>query len=216
MKRQPWTADQISTLRRMYPTHRAEDIAAALGRAKSSVYNKAQQLGLAKSSEWIAADSRRTGNGKASRFQPGQTSWNKGTKGVTGNHPNTRKTQFKAGQPPHTTLPMGSYRVNSSGVLEQKTGEQSGPPHLRWTPVSRQVWEAVHGPVPAGSVVVFKPGMATTDLEKITIDRLECLTRRELMLRNTVHKYGPEVAQLSRLRGTLTRQIRNMEKQHAE
>lgn len=55
--------------------------------------------------------------------------------------------------------------------------------------------------------------MLTTDPEMVTVDRLECITRSENMLRNTYHRYGKEVAQLIQLRGVITRKIREKEKE---
>ena len=70
------------------------------------------------------------------------------------------------------------------------------------------VWIEHHGPVPRGCVVVFKPGQKTADLQQITIDRIECITRAELMLRNSSWtNLPPEVARLVQLRGALNRQI---------
>ena len=86
--------------------------------------------------------------------------------------------------------------------------DQTGPANLRWKPVYRLVWEAAHGPIPPGFAVCFKPGRRTAELAEITEDALELVSRRELMLRNSFHRYGPEIAKLVQLRGALTRQIR--------
>ena len=61
--------------------------------------------------------------------------------------------------------------------------------------------------MPPGMAVVFKPGTRTTELEGIRLECLEMITRRELMLRNSVHRHGPEIAALVQLRGALVRQI---------
>lgn len=75
----------------------------------------------------------------------------------------------------------------------------------------RMGWEV--GQAPAGHIIVFKPGQFTDQLDQITIDRLECITRRENMLRNTVHRYGKEIAQLVQLRSVLTRHINKKQKE---
>ena len=70
------------------------------------------------------------------------------------------------------------------------------------------VWMEAHGPILPGHVVVFRPGRHTTDIERITLDAVELVTRAELMKRNSVHSvYGPEVARLVQLRSAVTRQI---------
>ena len=61
--------------------------------------------------------------------------------------------------------------------------------------------------MPVGYLVVFKRGMFTNVLEEITLDRLELVSRAENMRRNSVHRYGPEIASLHQLRGAVNRQI---------
>jgi hypothetical protein len=85
--------------------------------------------------------------------------------------------------------------------------------YKNWVPVHRLVWIEHHGPIPAGHAVAFKPGQHTSVLEEITLDRLELVSRAELMRRNTYHKYPKEIAQLIQLRGALQRQINKRERQ---
>ena len=86
-------------------------------------------------------------------------------------------------------------------------------PARRWVAVHRLVWEAAHGPVPDGHVVVFLPGKRTAELDGITLDVVELVTRRELMRRNSVHQMPKELVELVRLRGVLTRQINTKAKE---
>ena len=44
--RRPWSPAELDALRREYPTHGCPHVAELLGRGRSSVYNKAQRLGL--------------------------------------------------------------------------------------------------------------------------------------------------------------------------
>lgn len=215
--RQPWTEAELATVRDRFPHIRTKDLAAQLGRDYGSVCAQAYRMGLQKT-EAFYTDAGLSGRlvgqrGATSRFQKGLVPWNKGMKLPSGSqHANTRATQFKPGAVPHTWQPVGSYRIVPDGVLEQKMSEAKGPNHVRWKPVHRLVWEAAHGPVPAGHIVVFKPGMKTTVLEDITLDRLECITLRENMQRNSVHaKYPPELFRLVQLRGQLKRAIRERE-----
>ena len=143
------------------------------------------------------------------QFQPGHEPWNKGKSYQPGGR--CRETWFQRGRPAnltHNYLPIGSLRVNRDGYLERKmTDDPSLAPARRWTAVHRLVWQEAHGPVPQGMAVVFKPGTRTTELEGIRLECLEMITRRELMLRNSVHRHGPEIAALVQLRGALVRQI---------
>ena len=69
------------------------------------------------------------------------------------------------------------------------------------------MWERAHGAIPAGHAVVFRPGRFTTNPDAITEDGLELVTRAELMRRNTIHNYPPELARLVQLKGAITRQV---------
>jgi hypothetical protein len=54
-------------------------------------------------------------------------------------------------------------------------------------------------------VIVFKD----KNREHIEIENLECISRRDLMLRNTVHRLPKELVQVVQLKGALQRQINN-------
>lgn len=219
MKRRPWTDIEDRVMREFYPHLTGEDMADVLKRTPSSVFQRAKKLGLEKSQEFLASDrSGRIQRGRqdprlaATQFKKGQESWNKGLKGVVGVQEACRATQFKKGRPAHEARnykPIGTLRVNADGILERKvTDDPNVYPARRWVPVTRLVWEAANGPIPAGHVVRFKQGMATTVPELVTLDRLECISRVENMRRNSVHTvYPPEVARLVQLRGALNRQI---------
>lgn len=215
--RRHWTPAELAELRARYPHEPATAIARDMHRGPSGVYAAAHKLGLRKAPEVIAAMARdravQPGHGGAGhRWPKGHAPWNKGVPGSTGHHPNSRATQFQPGQysgrAAELRQPLGTLRVNADGVLERKVTELPGASHLRWKAVHTLVWVAAHGPVPAGHLVVFRPGCKTADPAAITLDRLECISRAENMRRNTVHaKLPPAVARLVQLRGALQRQI---------
>lgn len=213
MSGRPWTQEDIAEVYRRYPNERTADIARDLKRSISSIHSQADMLGLKKSSEYMKSiqGAKIVDLGVKTRFAKGQTAWNKGLRGSTGTHPNTRKTQFQKGRRPEEARnyqPVGSLRICKGGILQRKvTDDQSIYPARRWVAVHRLVWEAVNGPTPKGHVVVFKPGMATTDPEEITIDRVELITRAELMRRNTRHNLPPELNALIYTKARLTRLI---------
>lgn len=220
MKRRVWTDIEVAVLRKFYADTPAPLIADVLARPASSVYQKAKSLGLAKSPAFYASEiSGRTDGhrGSESRFSKGHEPWNKGKKGSTGHHPNTRRTQFKkgamAGAAQHNYVPIGTTRVTRDGILERKvTDDPALYPARRWVPVTRLVWEAAHGPVPAKHVVRFNPGMHTTVESENTLDRLECISLAENMRRNTLHRYPKEIVDAIRSRGVLNRRINHVEK----
>ena len=182
-----------------------------LGRETSTVSQRAYKLGLAKTAEHLASPASGRINfknadmrGGGTRFPRGNAAWNKGKRFIAGGR--SLETQFKAGHVPHTHRPVGSYRVNPEGYLQQKISDEPGSPHLRWRSVHRLVWEAEHGPTPEGHVVVFL-GPITTVLEEITLDRVELISRQQLMERNTVHNYPEPLLEVIRAKGGLMKRI---------
>lgn len=216
-----WTAIELTILREHYADSRTADLAVALGRTTGQVYQAANRYGLKKSDAYLASEAacrlRRGDNvGAAFRFKPGQRPWNAGLPGSTGTQEACRATQFRPGNKPHTWVPIGSTRITKDGYLQRKVTD-TGNTVRDWVAAHRLVWEAANGPLPDGGVVIFRPGMRTTDEASITADRLECLTRSELMRRNSVHaKYPPELARLVQLRGALQRQINQKAREAGE
>jgi transposase-like protein len=203
-------------IRRRYPDELTADIARDLGRTIASINRAAAKLGLRKSKTLVAqmARERTLGPGHGShkaRFQKGNVPANKGTKRPGFAPGRMATTQFKPGQKPHTTLPIGSYRI-CDGQLQQKTSDAKGPNNKRWTPVTRLVWAKANGPVPDGFRVAFKPGQATNILDEITIDRLELVTPAEIMRRNTIHRLPQELKQVVQLKGRIRSIITKREK----
>jgi hypothetical protein len=226
MNRQPWTDAQLAVLRQFYPDLPAANLAQVLGRPVGSVYQMAAKLGLSKSEAFNQSDaSGRTQRGKtnpgmqATQFKPGTAPWNKGKKGSTGLHPNCRATQFTSRKPEQSRnyQPIGSLRITKDGILERKvTDDRNLVPARRWTPVARLVWEAANGKVPPKHIVVFKPGMRTTDPALITLDRLECISRTENAARNHPRNKSPELAKLTQLKGAITRQVNRIVREAQE
>lgn len=206
----PWTNYEDRVLRHLYAHQTNSAIAEVLDRTRLAVLQRAIKLGLRKPEDSPVRNP--TG------FRKGQTPWNKGKPFQSGGR--SIHTQFKPGRHPHEARnyrPIGSLRTNRDGYLERKvTDDTTVYSARRWVPVHRLVWEAEHGPVPAGHIVVFKPGMRTTEEADITVDRLECITRQENMQRNSAQRFGPDVFKAIQLRGALNRKIRNLERQPRE
>lgn len=222
-----WTPEREQMLRKLYPDMPAQLVAQALGCSLGPVYSKATLLGLHKSAAFLASQlSGRIQRGQrdprmtATQFKPGVVPHNKGVPGSTGLHPNCRATQFKPGRKPEEArnyLPIGSHRLSKDGYLERKmTDDPALVPARRWKPVARIVWEAAHGPIPPGHLVVFRPGMFSNVLEQITVDRLECISQAENGRRNAPTVRHPEVARLIQLKGAITRQVNRITQQDSQ
>lgn len=210
----PWTAEEDAVLRERYPHEPSKAIAAALGRSLSSVYVRAQCIGVQKSAEYVATTRWRAGHVPASAgrpFKPGDRAWNKGQSYRNGS--DTMRARYAAGYRPQTEKPIGSLRLRTTRgltYLERKFSMTGTNQSQRWRTVHRLVWEAEHGPTPRGRVVVFRPGMHTVVADEITLERLELVTHAQLLERNSVLRYPAELRAAMRRRARLERAIRDV------
>lgn len=216
--RRAWTELDNQMLCEFYADTLTEDLAKALNRPLGSVHQHAAKLGLRKNVEWVAQRARAAmqdpnHGGRAHLIKPGSVPPNKGLRRPGWSPGRMAETQFAKGSKPHTWVPVGSLRINGDGYLDRKVNDLPGNTCVRWHPVHRLVWEAANGPVPDGQVVVFKKGRHTTIEAEITLDAVECITRRELMARNTVHNLPKELVQVVQLRGAINRQINRRAKE---
>lgn len=97
----------------------------------------------------------------------------------------SRATQFKSGNLPHNTKPIGYERLSRDGYIEVKVKMRPSNPKCNDNFVLKQrlVWEAANGPVPDGCVIVFKDG----NKQNITLGNLACITRKQNAVLNHAH-----------------------------
>ena len=207
--RRLWTKDEDDLLRRRYPNESTDSIAADMGRSTSSIYARVASLGLHKSDSYAAQQAERNSSrlvqlGMQHQFQAGLVPWNAGRRFVSGGR--SIETSFKPGQKPHTWRPIGTERLTKEGYLERKVRDTCVTKN-DYKPVHHIVWEEAGREIPPGHVLAFKDG----NKRNFALENLELLTRKQLMARNTIHNYGPEVAQLAQLRGAIKRQINRLE-----
>ena len=207
-----WNAADDALLVARYPHESTSTLARELRRSVPATYNRARFLGLAKSPEYLAsADAcrlRRGDNvGAASRFKKGHVPANKGTRRPGWAPGRMRETQFKKGERRGVAVtlykPIGAERVSKDGYLERKVNDDL-PLQRRWRAVHLVLWEATHGPVPKAHAIAFRNG----DKRDIRLENLECISRRELMARNSVHTLPQPLRETVQLLGALNRQIR--------
>lgn len=211
--RKRWAESDILLLTKLYPDTPAKDIAEKLNCSVSGVYKKASDLGLKKSISFLSSPKSGRLNGKqggSTRFEKGRTPWNKGTAYRAGGR--SVETQFKRGQSSHNHAPIGSYRIDPHGTLQRKISNEKGANNKRWRSVHELIWIEANGPVPTGHIVVFKPGMKSTELEKITLETIECLSRSEHIRRHSLHNYPTHIKAAILARGALNRKINNVSK----
>lgn len=215
-----WSSSDDALLTARYPHERTTKIASDLGRSLPATYNRARLLGLSKSAEYLASDDacrlRRGDNvGAKTRFQKGHVPANKGARRPGFSPGRMKETQFKKGERNGVARrlykPIGTERVSKDGYLERKVNDAL-PLQRRWRAVHLLLWEAEHGPIPRGHAVVFRNG----DKSDIRLDNLECISRRELMARNSVHNLPKPLVETIQLLGAVNRQIRRKESANAE
>lgn len=209
-----WTAIDDALLRQFYPDWPTAMLAQVFGRTPRAVTQRAVKLRIGKSAAFLAANA-------LGRFQTGQTPANKGLRRPGWAPGRMAQHQFKPGRPARLARnykPIGSYRISRDGALEQKvTDDPNVYPARRWKAVARLVWEAAHGPVPAGHVVVFREGRRTTVPAEITLDRIEMISRVELQRRNSIHtRLPPELVDVIRLKAAIKRRLTNRRKRDEE
>lgn len=220
--RRPWTDAELDTVRRCYSDTPTKDLARILGRKPGMIYQAADKLGIRKSAAYLASPAAcrlRRGDevGKAHRFKPGQTPPNKGLRRPGWAPGRMGDTQFRRGERSGIAAtnwkPIGTILTDSEGFLRIKVREAvhgkeaTGFGNTKvWPLLNRYVWEQHHGPIPPSHAVVFKDG----NRANCDITNLECISRRDLMLRNTSQRWGKEVFELIQLRGALNRKIRRL------
>lgn len=114
-------------------------------------------------------------NGVDCRFKKGIVPHNKGKKGKTIGR--MAETQFKKGQASHNKVPVGSERVTVEGYIEVKVSDTGA---RKWRHKQQLVWEAHHGKIPDGHVVIVADG----NKQNVDIKNLRLITRQELVRLN--------------------------------
>jgi hypothetical protein len=213
-----FTPEEDALIRRLYPERVTKDIAKALRLPVYCIYNRARRLGLKKGAELMSTlramwKQKLLESGAAFRFRPGLVPANKGLRrpGYSIGRGRMRETQFKKGQRSRNYLPVGTIRPDADGYLRKKIADGPGgfgAPKV-WELIHRRTWIDANGPVPAGHAVVFRD----CNKRNCALENLELITRRELRIRNSIHRMYPrELASTILEAGVLKRRIREAER----
>lgn len=207
----PWTVADIEQLRALYPHRRTCDLEALFDRRSRALYDKARDLGLKKTPEFLASGlaGRHDGllRGLLTRFKPGQKPWNAGLKGWKAGG-RSAETQFKKGSKPPISYPIGRERLTHDGYLQRKVSD-TGCTRRDYVNVHWLLWIQHHGPIPPGMLIVFKD----RNPRNIVIENLECISLSENMRRNSIHNLPKEISLAMQLVGAINRKINNHEKE---
>lgn len=208
MNGRPWTPDEDARLRAAYADTPTADLARALGRSLSSTYQRVKRLGLFKSAAYLASPAAcrlRRGDhvGAAFRFPKGHVPANKGIRRPGWAPGRMSETFFKPGQSGWNWRPVGAQRLVDGYWYTKISDHRRVPWTQNWRPTHVLLWEAQHGPIPPGHALAF----TNRDKSDIRLDNLELITRRELMVRNTLHRYPKPIAEAIQLLGAMHRKI---------
>ena len=203
-----YTMDDIRLIVAEYPHTPTKVLAKKLGKPWRAVEQWAINNGFCKSDDyraalWAKQAERLMQTGCATRFEKGLTPWNKG---ISTPIPEAmRQHQFKPGQKPWQTKPVGSERITYAGHVEVKV-QEDGRRFEVWRKKAYVIWEAAHGPIPEGHIVVCRNG----NTRDVRPDNLELITMHELRARtHYTTKYPASLVEVIRARGVLTRTINN-------
>lgn len=152
-----------------------------------------------------------------SRRKPGDIPKNKGLKQTDYMSPEmierTVATRFKKGQTPHNAIGFKDGDI----VTRHNHKDRNSPPY-QWIRISKGKWEMYHvnlwkqhnGNIPDGYIIVFKD----KNTMNVVIDNLECITKKENMIRNSIHQYPEELKKTIQTLSIITRKINRYEKQN--
>lgn len=207
-----WTSQEDAIISARYPDSTIKELMEELtGRSWRAIYNRAALLGIKKSPEFLRSEKcgrLYTGHQKGinTQFKAGNSSWNKGIKGL---QLGGEKGWFKKGNVPPNTHPEGDGAVSiryTKGIPYKYIRVELG----KWRQLHTHTWEQANGAkLPKGHIVVFKDG----DTMNCALDNLEMISCKDNMLRNTIQRYPSEVKDSIRLLNKLTKTIKSHEKQ---
>jgi hypothetical protein len=204
--KQFWTEQELAKLTELYPVTPMKKLEQEFSRSAHKIYNKAFALGLKKDDEYLKTYAGRfTGHLSEKsikhQFKKGSVPFNKGMKGWSAK--GTEATRFKKGTRPPNYKPVGTIRETRDGYFEMKIAEGM----YKWRLLHRVVWERLNGAIPKGMNLIFLDG----NTKNIEITNLSLVTKRQNMLRNTVHNYPPEIVHLVQMKAAINRQINKRE-----
>jgi len=202
-----WGEDDRKILAEKFANTYTDELCEILNRSYSSIACQARLMGLSKSAEFRKIELQKQAErlrieGAKSRFVKGNEPFNKGKKMPDSTYVKCSVSMFKKGRIPHNAIQdMGEViRKDKSGkdyVMIKVPGERRIKFKHVW------LWESNNGKVPEGYNVVFKDG----NTFNCSIENLECISDKELMIRNTIHRFPPELVSTIRLTNKLKRKI---------
>ncbi len=209
VKRKIWTNEEREVLKQYFPHEKTAKTAERLGRTASSVNCEAQKLALKKSEVYcitlkLEAAAMLVVVGVKSRFKAGIIPGNKGKKIANDVYEKCKRTMFKKGHVPHNAIASGAIRKRKDRLGNYYYFYKAAD-SIRLVYYHRWLWEQVHGEIEKGMNVVFRDGNPMN----CVVENLECISRSELMKRNTMRRFPTEVQEAITALATLNKRIKN-------
>jgi len=188
-----WTDDEEQYLIANYANTSNIELAKMLGKKDANAIGaKASHLKLRKSGQFLRESCKARTKGQ---FKKGLIPHNKGKKLSQETKEKLKPTMFKRGNRPHNAQPVGTETKDKYGYVWVKIAEPSE-------------WKLKHHiaygePVPTGHKVIFLDG------NKYNFERgnLQLVSNAELMNRNTMHRYPPELVRLLKTLNKLKKRV---------
>ena len=186
-------------IKQRYPFEPTKKIADDLNLTESQVYNRAFAMGIKKDPVYLRSTQFPAGylGGKATQFKKGQIPPNKGQKMSKEVFEKVAPTMFKKGSVPSNTQPVGT--INKRQDTNGKFYSYIKVANQNWQLLNRYLWEQNFGKIPPGMIVIFKDN----NEDNFEISNLELISKKENMLRNTMHQYPLEIKQILILKNKL-------------
>ena len=175
-----------------YPNERADVLALKHGVPVSKIYATAKRCGVKKSAEFLSGpNSGRIIKGQKlstkTQFVKGQPSPRKGKKMIFNSSEAEKKckaNRWKKGNIPPNIAKDGEVRWREAlGYYFIRLGDNDWVLYHKW------LWESENGKVKEGFNVIFKDGNS----KHCVRENLECISNQELMSRNTIARFPPEL-----------------------
>ncbi len=178
-----YTDEEHDFLKSFVPGHTYKEIVDA--------YNKQFDEPITKLRLKAYIGNHKLNTGKTGRFEKGHIPANKGK-----HHPTVGRmaeTQFKKGNLPHNTKPIGYERVTKDGYIEVKVKMRPSNPSCKDNFVLKQrlVWEEANGPIPKGHKLIFLDG----NKQNFVLENLALITDAEhlQMMRKGLRSECPQL-----------------------
>jgi hypothetical protein len=205
-KANAWSAEDTQFLRERYLTTTAAEIGRLLGRSEFAVVSKAKKLGMQKkqtnSRPWTAVDDEIIKSSLNKSVATVAEMLGRSEAAIYLRH-------FKLGvhrgkSRHHASIGDETYK---RGKLVRKVSE-TGVPHVDWKRVDVIEWEAIHGPVPEGMMLVKKRGMPRS------VENLELASPADMPFTAVRHHGNEELRKLLILKARIGQAMKNIEKRH--